>query len=444
MSAIAALALIAFAISAYLTWNTWQSDTVLGCTGSSTIDCDEVLGSHWSKWLGLPVSLFGMLIYGAILAVAWPAAKQPFGLAGTCLLALSLTAAGAAVWFIAVQGVLLKIFCPYCMGVHTCGLIVAVLTLFLIRNTSEEVDYEQMGALLGVRNSKNTLSQADNAPARSRFHPLIASGVASVGLVVLMGGQLLFAPQTLFVESFEAQESSSLKEEEPEEFSFASGEEDSQENIESSVLEPSDVPAVGTQSRFIKVKGLPGAIDITKFPIIGNPDAPHVFVEMLDYTCKHCRHLHPFIRATLDRYGDQVAFVFYHVPLSKRCNPFIAKDYPGKSNACDYVRLAIGVSVLAPEKFSEFHEWLMESEKPPSRGEARRRAMDLAGEEVLLDNTLQADTSKKVLKQCDAFKALNSGLPMLLTERGIIRGLPKGEQQWFEVLEKQFGLKPLD
>ncbi len=449
MSAIAALALIAFVISVYLTWNTWQSDTILGCTGDSTIDCDAVLGSHWSEWLGLPVSLFGMLTYGAILAVAWPAAKQPFGLAGTCLLALTLTAAGAAVWFIAVQAVFVKSFCPYCMGVHMCGLVVVVLTLFLIRNTSEGVDYEQMGALLGVRKSESKPTQANNATAWSGFHPLIASGVACVGLVVLMGGQLWFAPQTLLVESLDDHESTFLEEEEPEEFSFASGEDDSQDreetgNEESPVAEPSDQPSVSASSRFVKVKGLRNAIDITKYPIIGNPDAPLVFVEMLDYTCKHCRHLHSYIQATLDRYGDQVVFAFYHVPLSKRCNPFIVKDQPGKGNACDYAQLAIGVSVLAPDKFPEFHDWLMESERPPSPGKARRRAMELAGEGVLLDLEIRAETSKKILEQCDTFKATNSGLPILLTEKGIIRGMPENERQWFEILEKQFDIKPLD
>jgi len=194
-------------------------------------------------------------------------------------------------------------------------------------------------------------------------------------------------------------------------------------------------------SRRLFFEGLQKTIDLSEYPIIGSPDAPHVIVEILDYTCDHCRDLHRFIELTLEQYGDQVAFVVYHVPLHSRCNPHTTKDYPPKKDACDYAKLAIGVWKLAPEEFQEFHSWLMESEKPPAILEARKRALNLAGEKVLIDESLKADLGQRISEQCEVFHRLKSGLPILLTERSIIRGVPRNEKQWASFLEGNFGVE---
>ena len=66
--AITVLAIVALGVSTYLSWVTWQQSTVAGCTGGSLADCDEVLSSSGSKWLGIPVSLLGAVTYVGILA----------------------------------------------------------------------------------------------------------------------------------------------------------------------------------------------------------------------------------------------------------------------------------------------------------------------------------------------------------------------------------------
>lgn len=448
MSAMVVLALVAFVLSSYLTWTTWQSESVVGCTGAA-VDCDAVLSSHWSKWLGLPVSLFGLLTYAIILGIAWPAAKRPQSIVGTILLTLALLAAGAAIWFVMVQMVFIKSFCPYCMGVHTCGILIAVLTVLLIRNSADtHVDYNQMGALLGVRDT-NAPVQANGSQAANGFHPIIATCVACVGLMVLMGGQFLFVPSTLMVELSDAPESETpvateseegLLEEEPaEEFSFSESSENStpeQQPADESTATQTD----GTTGRMISVEGLAHPIDLTQYPVIGNPDADIVFVEMLDYTCKHCRHMHTFIHDTLERYDGQLGIIIYHIPLSKKCNPHVEKDGIGKKYACDYARLAMGVARLAPKEFPEFHDWLMDGERPPSPGQVRRRALALAGEEVLINETIQSETLQRITEHCNIFHEAKAGLPMVLTNRGVIKGIPKESEQWFQVME-QFGLK---
>jgi hypothetical protein len=192
----------------------------------------------------------------------------------------------------------------------------------------------------------------------------------------------------------------------------------------------------------IAFRGLNEAVDVYQVPILGRPAAEHILVEMIDYTCVHCRQFHPNIEAALERYGDQVAFVVQHVPLSKKCNPHVVRDATIHKYACDYARLALGVWKLKPSKFAEFHAWLMKSDKPPSVFDARREAMRLAGEAVLLDQNLKASSFRNFAGNSQEVQQLNAGLPVLLTEVGVIRGAPRSLDEWFAFLEAHVKLKP--
>jgi hypothetical protein len=138
-----------------------------------------------------------------------------------------------------------------------------------------------------------------------------------------------------------------------------------------------------------------------------------------------------------------MAFVVFHVPLSKRCNPHVRYDQAVHLYACAYARLALGVWKLDRTKFAQYHEWLMESKQPPSIFEARRQAMRLVGEKVLLDTTLKADSFRNFASNGDNMNKMKIGLPILLAEAGIIRGVPKTEQEWFTFLEKLLAIKPV-
>jgi len=439
---LAALSFVALCVTVYLAWSSWQTEAVAGCGANGVVDCDQVLSSPWSRWLGIPVSLFGALIYAIILAICWPAAKHPWGLAGSGLLFLSLSAAGAGIWFIAIQGFLLQSFCLYCLTVHSCGLLIAGITLLLIQGGEQEADYDQMRGLLGVGESAMTLEPSGRLPSEGRFYPLIATGAAAVGLAILMGGQIFFTPKSMVVESLAESDSYLEEQEEAEDLAFKSVAENDEGH--ETLLRVDDAKlfteSVDATSRRMFFKGLQKSINLSEYPLIGSPDALHVYVELLDYTCRHCRHLHPYIEMTLEQYGDQFAFLIYHVPLNSRCNPHVLKDDPSKKNACDYVQLAIGVWKLAPDRFLEFHNWLMEGEKPPSILEASMRAVSIAGEDVLVDKSLQNETSQRISQQCDVLNRLKTGLPVLLTEQGtMIQGIPENEQEWAEFIEGKLG-----
>ncbi len=483
------LALLALGVSTYLTWATWQQSTIAGCSGGSMADCDEVLTSAGSKWLGIPVSLAGALTYVAILALIWPAVLRG-GWSMTALLALTMLAAGSGVWFIGTQALVLQQFCKYCMVVHTCGLLISTATIFLLRTTPGENNHDHMRAFFGPQDATPHVPLPQVSLSHDAYQPLIAMGFASLGLIALIGGQVFFAADSMeivetppleivdepavVVEGSPAENPTTVEPENlgPVDDSVVASDEHQQTSQseqevfadqgepEAGDLEvlatldgdskatgqsfdslfadtPSDVP------RRFRLQKLKREIDAAGNPVVGNPYAPLRFVELMDYTCTHCRKLHPFIKSAAARYGDGIGFVIYHVPLSRKCNQLVKFDQPIHHNACDYAKLAYGVWKLAPEKFEEYHDWLLTGDRAPALHEAKRRAMQLAGERVLFDKSLDSEANRRIGEHAEEFQSLNTGLPILVFEGGFVRGMPASEQQWFEMLEQRVGLRPV-
>jgi uncharacterized membrane protein len=67
-SAIASLALLGLAISAYLTWVHYAGIEPV-CTGIS--DCERVQSSEYAELVGIPVALLGVAGYAALLGSLW-------------------------------------------------------------------------------------------------------------------------------------------------------------------------------------------------------------------------------------------------------------------------------------------------------------------------------------------------------------------------------------
>src|SRR5436305_6957536 len=59
----------ALGISVYLAWSSLSGKAVAGCGADSS--CDKVLHSRWGYWFGLPVSVFALLVYIAVLALSF-------------------------------------------------------------------------------------------------------------------------------------------------------------------------------------------------------------------------------------------------------------------------------------------------------------------------------------------------------------------------------------
>src|SRR5438105_4927749 len=105
--------------------------TLPGCGPASA--CDEVMAGRWSRVGPVPVSLAGSALYLAMLAAAilsHPALRLPIWERAAASLAFtSLLAIGAAVWFTALQILVIRRLCRWCLLTHGCATVAAIMAL---------------------------------------------------------------------------------------------------------------------------------------------------------------------------------------------------------------------------------------------------------------------------------------------------------------------------
>jgi|GEM_PF-1684702 len=91
---------------------------IAGCSGGSA--CEEILASPWSQVFGIPITVFGLMVYSCVMFSLAQTGRRLFApLLGTI--------AGTAVWLVFAQAVLLGKFCPWCMGAHALGAVIVLL-----------------------------------------------------------------------------------------------------------------------------------------------------------------------------------------------------------------------------------------------------------------------------------------------------------------------------
>ncbi len=471
------IALVAVAIAGYLLWASVTSGAKLaGCADDGGFGCDAVLSSRWSSWLGLPVGLPAVIVYLILFAALWgvgPYANQRTARdAWRLLIPLATLAAGAASWFSALQLFELHKMCPYCVGVHSCGIALAAFVFW----------YAPLRWTTGSSSHRD-----DPVPMRpSTAAMLLALGLGGVG--VLIGGQALGTAAEGRIEITETPRTGSqspganidapdliARAEPPDPFRTEPRTTLSRPSLPNSTppksVDPTvtapktstpkttppvvdntqsrpktDPPPVNTSGRRLISLTLPAGkttIDAYQMPILGSPDANVIIVEMFDYTCHHCRHLHHLMEQARQRYGSQLAIVLLPNPMNSSCNRYVKVDQAPHREACHYARLALAVWNAKPKAFEQFHEWLMDPTDVPSVEDARDKAAELIGEELL--SAALAD--KKISRQIEAdgqiyHEAGHGAIPKLMTEKFVAAGQPQSAEQLYEVFETQLGLTP--
>jgi len=170
---IAALALGALGISSFLLLFALTGESVPGCGPSSPFGCSVVLTSRWSQWLTLPVSLPAIVVDLLLLffLAATVRAKNDADRkhAWNILIIVGSILIGAGVWFIAIQALILKQFCVYCLFAHGFGIVAGLMLIF-------------------------------SAPAQAEWFSRMAIGV--VVLAVLVAGQVMYVPPTIATTEF--------------------------------------------------------------------------------------------------------------------------------------------------------------------------------------------------------------------------------------------------
>jgi uncharacterized membrane protein len=129
---IALIGLAGLAVTTYLTANA-LSNTEVGCSVSG---CNTVLGSGWSKILGIPVSMFGMVTYAIIMLGALYAYQSPVDdLRGRRVVAV-VTGVGvlASIYLTAIEIFVINAFCQYCVTSAVLVVIAAAAVIIAARN----------------------------------------------------------------------------------------------------------------------------------------------------------------------------------------------------------------------------------------------------------------------------------------------------------------------
>jgi thiol-disulfide isomerase/thioredoxin len=122
---------------------------------------------------------------------------------------------------------------------------------------------------------------------------------------------------------------------------------------------------------------------------MGSVDAPHTIVHLFDYSCSHCRALHPILQSTIQRFSNQVSVVLLPAPLCTNCNRLVRNQNVNNLNSCEYARIGMAVWRVAPGKLPEFDDWIFAPSRPPGVAEVRAEAIRLVGEEAF--NKAMAD-----------------------------------------------------
>jgi len=499
------LSLTALLISGYLAGISLSQDVATaGCGGVGFFDCESVLGSRWATWFGLPVGVPAVAVYAGILAAAIlidprfsPVLRER---AWQALILLAVPAAGAGLWFTGLLIFQSDATCPYCLGVHACGLVVAGLVLAggpIGAAHAERQWVHALGATAGAR-------QAPAQVAVSARTALELGLVGVVGVAVLVLGQWLAPPP----QNYRIEEPPEVALEGPpdEPFSFPDvsdvlkvpeeGSDNPGDGGTSPALPPEEPAAIGPNDLVEPEAPPPGGnhastggvspvgagnpveepspgsgadpveptppeerpprqeilvlndkvrLDTSRYPVLGHPGAEHVVVDLFDYTCKHCRKLHHQLTEARQRYGDRMAVMVAPVPMNTACNDFVTGNHPDHRLACHYAKLALAVWRLAPGKFEEFHEWLLGSDALPAWEESVDHAAELVGgKNVLATQFTGEEVSRMIRNNTLLYRWSGAGqIPKLLIGSAVLVGETRTTHELCSVLESRLGIRPV-
>jgi uncharacterized membrane protein len=130
-----ALAVLGLLVSIYMTIYKVTSNNAM-CLGSG--DCSTVNASRYSEVNGIPVAVFGVIGYLAILAVHYFENRNRFFKQNSTLMIFGMALTGFlfTVWLIYVEIALLKALCPFCVTSQTAMTIIFIIAVMrLIRQS---------------------------------------------------------------------------------------------------------------------------------------------------------------------------------------------------------------------------------------------------------------------------------------------------------------------
>jgi len=387
--------LLAVAIlgAGYLAWLAIHNGPAAGCGPES--GCNKVLQSRWAYWLDLPVSVPAVLVYLALLGVTVLLQKRPSpddqrG-SWAAIIILSVIVAGAALWFVGLQVFVIKAFCKFCMTAHACGFAAA---LFCLKNIPLAADPDT---------PMWTTGSGKRGVPRQAVFSLVLIGLA--GVAVLAGGQMLFQKQRNVVKVLPVAGARATK------TAASPSSASTNHSTPKAPGGPSTDQPVSPNARLIAPRTLllysnQFVIKFDDVPMIGSPDSPHIIVFLFDYTCSHCRAVHPILVQTCQQLTNQLGVVCLPISLSPQCNPFLPQTTShAASGSCEYARLGLAVWRAKPEAQRQFDDWMFATVRPPPLKQAQEYAAQLVGADKLKSALADPWIQQQILTDCRLHRA---------------------------------------
>jgi len=412
-----ALLISASVITAYLALLTLaQGGDVPGCGPDS--DCDKVLRSKWAYWLGIPVSIPGLCLYLLFFLKTFgikfnnlsPSNKKQIRSLNTLTLC-AFGVIGGGIWFIGIQALEIKAFCPYCCTAH--ALAMTASGIFLTRSG---IIAERLNVNINITGGVLTMTAFIVIIATTQF--LFPKQNPAAKIIELSNSKTNTAVQN-------NQKTATTK--------------SNQNNTVINNLNNKEAPFPIPKTKL--------SLITSKLPIIGDRNAKKRIAVLFDYTCHHCRTLHGYVRQIIPKYKNQLSSIMVPMPLDSKCNPRIKTTQKDHINACNYAKICLAVHQVSPGKYDEFDKWLFSdhnSTKPLST--VRKYAEEIAGKKIFNETIDSQSVLDQLATNIEVYN-LNSNnggttiMPQSIIKNRVMFGPPPSAQALEKILIQILDLK---
>jgi uncharacterized membrane protein len=402
--------LSAAVLAAWLGHLSLTRQAVPGCGMGS--GCDSVLSSPWA-WAGpVPVAWLGALVY--VLAFAALCLPARFAWVRPTTLLLFGGCAAAALFFVAVQALVIRQWCPWCCGLHALALTGAAFGLAGRRPSPGD----------GPAAIRPRAAFAGPRPVR-----LVATGALATVAVLTAGLSLL--PGQPVAESFLVvgadEDAAPLAR-----LESGSGAEEGAEPGASSAGPPAPDTLSLLDGKF--------SFPLAALPRIGPPDAEHLVVAITDPTCRHCRRAEEQLASALALYPEgSLAVVFLPAARDTLLGPALQQ-------------ILLTLWREKPEAWALLHADLAAGRQEVTLEAVHARAAEALGGAEALDRTLRTHQAAngELIRLATELAAANAEanehdfvVPQILAGTATAFGSPDPERL-HTLLQRQYALAAPD
>jgi hypothetical protein len=191
-------------------------------------------------------------------------------------------------------------------------------------------------------------------------------------------------------------------------------------------IKPASVQLPAGPARMFPIHSGRFQLNLYDVPAMAAPTNAQVAVSLFDYTCHHCRSMHPLLVEAQRQFSNSLLIVSLPMPLDPTCNWTVTRHYPPHTNACEYAKVGLAVWRADRTKHQEFDQWLMTGEKPPPINEVSQHAAALVGPEAfdraMRDPWVEAQLKTDVAIYEVAYRAGQGSMPQLMVGQNVAVG----------------------